>query len=95
MVLRFTFSCGVSCRTTKVPVVAGIGAFVAAYIIGWMALFAPGGIGAREWVLTTVLTPFLGPVAAGVAITARGWNLCSEILAAIIALLIKMKGKAE
>jgi hypothetical protein len=78
-----------------VPVVAGIGAFVAAYIIGWMALFAPGGIGAREWVLTTVLTPFLGPVAAGVAITARLWNLCSEVIAALIALLIKMEGKRD
>ena len=77
----------------EIPVIAGIGSFVLAYIIGYLAFFSPGGLGARELVLITVTSPFLGPVASGVAVTARVWNLISEVVAAGIALLIKMEGK--
>ncbi|MDH4156497.1 MAG: flippase-like domain-containing protein [candidate division Zixibacteria bacterium] len=74
-----------------VPVVAGIGSFALAYLIGYLAVFSPGGLGAREWVLTTLLTPFLGPVAAGVAVAARVWNLIVEFIAAAIALVVKLE----
>jgi len=77
----------------EIPIIAGVGSFVLAYIIGYLAFFSPGGLGARELVLITVISPFLGPVASGVAVTARVWNLISEIVAALIALLIKMEGK--
>lgn len=77
----------------QIPFVAGIGSFVLAYIIGYLAFFSPGGLGARELVLITIISPILGPVAAGVAVTARVWNLISEAIAALIALLIKMEGK--
>lgn len=76
-----------------VPVVVGIGSFVSAYVVGYLAVFSPGGLGARELVLTSVLSPFLGPVATGLAVTARVWNIVSEFLAAVIALLIKLKKK--
>ena len=79
----------------NIPVIAGIGAFVLAYEIGYLAIFAPGGIGARELVLITVLTPFLGPVAAGMAVAARVWNLATEFIAALIALLIKFDKTKE
>jgi len=79
----------------EIPVVAGIGSFVMAYLIGYLAFFSPGGLGARELVLTTVLSPFLGPVAVGLAATARVWNLATEFIAAAIALLIKMEKKKE
>ncbi len=75
------------------PVVAGVGSFAMAYLIGYMTFFTPGGLGARELVLTAVLTPFLGPVAAGAAVAARLWNMVSELIAALIALSIKMEGK--
>ncbi|MCK4572859.1 MAG: hypothetical protein KAU36_00740, partial [candidate division Zixibacteria bacterium] len=78
-----------------VPVIAGIGAFVLAYEIGYLTVFAPGGLGARELVLITVLTPFLGPVAAGMAVAARIWNLVTEFIAALIALLIKFDKNKE
>ena len=75
-----------------VPPVAGAGAFVMAYIIGWLALFSPGGIGVRELVLITVLSPFLGTaVASGVAVAGRVWNLVAEFIAAMIALSIKLE----
>lgn len=75
-----------------VPPVAAMGAFVMAYIIGWLALFSPGGIGVRELVLISVLSPFMGTAAAsGIAVAARVWNLCAEFIAALIALSIKLE----
>lgn len=78
-----------------IPVIAGIGSFVMAYIIGYLAFFSPGGLGARELVLTTVLSPFLGSIASGLAVAARVWNLISEFIATVIALLIKLEKKKE
>jgi hypothetical protein len=78
-----------------IPVIAGIGSFVMAYIIGYLTFFSPGGLGARELVLTTVLSPFLGPMAVGLAVAARVWNLISEFIATVIALLIKLEKKKE
>jgi len=75
------------------PVIAGVGSFAMAYLIGYLTFFTPGGLGARELVLTTVLAPFLGPVAAGAAVAARIWNIASEFIAALIALSIKMEGR--
>ncbi len=75
------------------PLIAGVGSFVLAYIIGYLTFFSPGGIGSRELVLTTVLSPFLGLIAAGVVVAARVWNIVCEIIAALIALSIKMGGK--
>lgn len=77
--------------TTEIPVVAGIGAFVISYQIGYLTLFSPGGLGVRELILTSVMTAYLGPVAAGLAVASRLWNMASEILAALIALRIKLK----
>lgn len=77
----------------ELPVIAGVGSFAVAYLLGYLTFFSPGGLGARELVLTTVLFPFLGPVAAGVAVAARIWNIVSELIAVVIALLIKMEGK--
>jgi uncharacterized membrane protein YbhN (UPF0104 family) len=73
----------------EIPAIAGIGSFVLAYVIGYIVFFAPGGLGARELVLTSVLFPFIGSVAVGIAVAARLWNLVNEIIAAIMALCIK------
>ncbi len=78
----------------KIPVVAGIGAFVISYQIGYLTIFSPGGLGVRELILTSVMTAYLGPVAAGVAVASRLWNMVSEIIAALIALKIKLKPRA-
>jgi hypothetical protein len=75
----------------KIPIMAGVGAFVISYQIGYLAIFSPGGLGIRELILTSVMTAYLGPVAAGVAVASRLWNMASEILAALIALKIKLK----
>ena len=72
------------------PLTGAIGTFALAYQIGYLSIFAPGGIGVREYIIKLLLTPFIGPVAVGVAIAARLWNMLTEILAALIALMIKL-----
>src|SRR2546426_8305787 len=56
------------------PLTTAIGAFTLGYILGLLALFAPGGVGVRELVLVGLLAPFLGSggrVAVGVASRVR------------------------
>lgn len=75
---------------SNIPVFAAIGAFILSYQIGYLAIFTPGGLGARELVMIAILTPFLGPAAAGIAVAARLWNTLSDIVASAIALKIKI-----
>jgi uncharacterized membrane protein YbhN (UPF0104 family) len=72
-----------------IGVVAAVGIFNAAYQIGYLALFAPGGFGPRELVLGFMLTPFTGPIAPAVAVVARLWSILIEVIAALIALAIR------
>ncbi|NMC43979.1 MAG: UPF0104 family protein, partial [candidate division Zixibacteria bacterium] len=58
--------------------------------IGYLAIFAPGGIGPREAVMTLLLAPFFGPaVAAALSLASRLWLIVVEAVAALIALKIK------
>jgi len=72
------------------PLFPVIGLFVIAYQIGYLAIFAPGGIGPREAVMTLLLAPFFGPaVAAALSLASRLWLIVVEAVAALIALKIK------
>lgn len=72
------------------PLFPVIGLFVIAYQVGYLALFAPGGIGPREAVMTLLLAPFFGPaVAAALSLASRLWLIVVEAIAALIALKIK------
>ena len=51
-------------------------------VLGFMALFAPGGIGIREWILLELLQPELGPLAVIVAGVSRLTWLTGEVVAA-------------
>lgn len=74
----------------NLPVMVAIGAFILSYQIGYLAIFTPGGLGARELVMIAVLTPYLGPAGAGIAIAARLWNTFCDIVASALALRIKI-----
>jgi len=68
--------------------------YVAAYLIGYWALFAPGGIGVREGVMSVLLTrigSFLEPVASAVSLAARLWFMVGEILVSLLALMVRKK----
>jgi uncharacterized membrane protein YbhN (UPF0104 family) len=66
--------------------IASAGAYILAYQVGFIALFSPGGLGVRELALTGMLSPSLGaPIAAGIALAARLWNLLVELLVSVVA----------
>jgi hypothetical protein len=76
--------------TTQTPLLPAIGLFVMAYQIGYLMLFAPGGVGPREAMMTVFLTPWFGQaVAAAVALASRLWLICAETISALIALRIR------
>ncbi|MEX2466375.1 MAG: lysylphosphatidylglycerol synthase domain-containing protein [Gemmatimonadota bacterium] len=72
-------------------------AFAAAYMLGYVMIFAPAGLGPREGFLIAFLTPHVGPGAAGmIAIAARLWTTAVEVVpAAAFWLLGMVKGSAH
>lgn len=67
------------------PVSTAVGAFTLGYILGLLALFAPGGVGVRELVLVGLVTPFLGSGGAvAVSVASRVLLTLTETMAALI-----------
>jgi hypothetical protein len=61
-------------------------AYVASYIVGLLAVFAPGGIVVREGALVILLSPAIGSEPALVlAVASRLWQIVLEVLAAGVA----------
>ena len=73
---------------TPSPLVA-IGLYNVAYQIGYLALFAPGGLGPREVIVGLLLQPFVGPLAPALALVARIWSVLIDASAALVALGIR------
>ena len=64
-----------------------IGAFTASYVIGLLAIFAPGGLLVREGVMFTLLQGALGPAPAlALAVGSRLLLTVTEIAAALVGL---------
>ena len=70
------------------PLVA-VGLYNVAYQLGYLALFAPGGLGPREVVIGVLLQPFVGPIAPALAVVARLWSIVIDSAAAGSALGIR------
>jgi uncharacterized membrane protein YbhN (UPF0104 family) len=65
-----------------------MGAFTGSYVLGLLAVFAPGGILVREAALVATLGPALGPPSALlVAVGSRLWLLALELLTALTVFL--------
>ncbi len=63
-----------------VPLASG---FAAAYVLGYLMVFAPAGLGPREGFLIMFLTPHIGATASGlVAVVARIWMTLVEVVPA-------------
>ena len=75
--------------TITIGPIAAIGIFVLAHQIGYLAIFAPGGLGPRELIMQLLLVPFLGPIAPAMVVVARIWSLLLDSLAAVLALASK------
>jgi hypothetical protein len=72
-------------------------AFAAAYVAGYIAVFAPAGAGIREGVLVVLLQPIMAREAAVVlAVIARLWTTAIELIpAALLALGRRRPGATE
>ena len=72
-------------------------AFAAAYVAGYIAVFAPAGAGIREGVLVVLLQPVMAREAAVVlAVIARLWTTAVELVpAALLALGWRRSGDTE
>ncbi|MCK5124930.1 MAG: flippase-like domain-containing protein [candidate division Zixibacteria bacterium] len=78
------------------PMMPMIAIFLLAYQIGYLVLFAPGGVGPREAMMEIMLMPFFGAgVASAIAIAARLWLIVAEAISALIALRIKSSEKSS
>lgn len=76
--------------------VAAAGIFTLSYILGTLALFAPGGIGVRELVLISLLTPALGSGGAlAVSVGSRVLLTLTEAAAALISLALGRNSTPE
>lgn len=57
----------------------------AGILLGFAALFAPGGLGVREGVISLMLAPYIGGKnAVALAIVARLWNVAYELAASLV-----------
>lgn len=65
------------------PLLPVASAFAAAYVFGYVMIFAPAGVGVREGFLVLLLSPHLGAGPAGaLAIVARLWTTAVEVIPA-------------
>jgi uncharacterized membrane protein YbhN (UPF0104 family) len=65
--------------------------YTAAYLVGYWALFAPGGIGVREGAMGVFLAEIGGiatAVALAVSLASRFWFLIGELTVSILALIV-------
>jgi uncharacterized membrane protein/uncharacterized membrane protein YbhN (UPF0104 family) len=66
---------------SQVPVLIAV--FAASYVIGFLSLITPSGLGVREGVMVLLLAPaFSTGVAAVVAIVSRLWMVAAEVIGA-------------
>lgn len=67
-----------------------IGFFAASYVIGYLSIVTPGGLGVREGVMTYMLSYYIPlPIATVIAVAARLWLTIGELACVAIALRIK------
>lgn len=76
------------------PLMTAAGVFALGYILGLLALFAPGGVGVREVVLISQLTPSLGAGGAvALSLASRLVLTLTEVGAPLSLLLFNRKSK--
>lgn len=67
-----------------------VATWAAAYVIGYLSLFTPNGLGVREGVLVLVLGPlFPAPVPTVIALASRVWMVAGELIGAAAALVAR------
>ncbi|MGB7055561.1 MAG: lysylphosphatidylglycerol synthase domain-containing protein [bacterium] len=71
-------------------------AYTLAWISGSVAIFAPGGLGVREGVMTLLLSPILPmPLAIAISFIARVWITAFEVVVFFIGLVIQRRTESK
>jgi hypothetical protein len=71
-----------------------VATWAAAYVIGYLSLLTPGGLGVREGVMILLLAPlFPAPVPTMIALAARLWMIIGEVAGAAIALVARNRDR--
>lgn len=77
---------------TPQQVAALIATWAAAYVIGYLSLLTPSGLGIREGVMILLLAPlFPAPLPTIIALAARLWMVIGEVVAAAVALVVRTR----
>ena len=72
---------------SSLPFIYSTGAYITAYILGYIAFLSPAGLGIREGVLSAILAVKLGgPIAASIAIINRVWITIAEVIITLLAM---------
>jgi len=78
------------------PFATATGVFTLGYVVGLLVLFAPGGIGFREAILFTLLTPFVGSGGAlALSVASRLELTLAEATAGLAVLALARRNKEE
>jgi hypothetical protein len=90
----FAFLAGSITPITPSQFVALVAVWAAAYVIGYLSMLTPSGLGVREFVMVVLLTPlFPAPVPTVIALTARLWMVLGEIVGAAWALAARSRNR--
>jgi uncharacterized membrane protein YbhN (UPF0104 family) len=85
VVLALSFWVLVASFGVSAPIVPVASAFAAAYVVGYLFIPAPAGLGIRESFLIAFLTPHVGVGSAGaLAVIARIWTTVVELVPAAV-----------
>jgi len=77
---------------TPQQVAALIATWAAAYVIGYLSMITPSGLGVREGVMILLLAPlFPAPIPTIIALAARLWMVIAEVVGASIALVVRTR----
>lgn len=88
----FTLLAAAVLPTTPQPWAAWVATWAAAYVIGYLLLVAPGGLGVREGILVLLLSELIAaPLPIIVALAARLWLVAGELLGAGVALIARVR----
>jgi len=85
-------------RTAPGSLIDYTAAFAISYVIGYLAIFVPGGIGVREWALISVLVaaPLASaPQATAISVASRLWLVVIEIVPALLFLAYRRRPPDE
>jgi len=79
----------------EAPLSAYITANAASYLVGYLMIFAPAGLGVREIVLSSILRPLAiatAPQAAAITVGSRLWLTVLEMAPSLVALVARKGG---